>query len=529
VRRKPYTQSLAVLVDFTAAILLARNGLFDFRVASEMQSRSRDHTPVFLRRLLLVAVALALFGPVAAAVAAPLENGRYGGLYIGSAVEPHPANILRNPAAIGMVGGTHVFLDGTVRLEHGRVQRAAIRSDTGNPGPGADLSFDSVRFTNLTPEGYFGITTDLGSNLVVIGVALLTPFAERQLFPGTGTAPDPSQEGPLKYHRIESQWYHLFVSPVVAIRAHKRFFIGLGMSYVRSMFNMVFARDRRLRDGSVPPYEDGLSTERVHIQGAENSFSFNLGIVARLPWGVDVGLSYRSRVVGVNQDNIRAEGSARVTRWDADSGGWKTYSGRARTAYDLPDALTLGAKWAYKSWDFGFGLEWSRWSVHDDIRFTLTGNEFRGEAAMTNWDVNFKHYRGFQDVVRVSVSAAKRWGKKLKLTVGSMYESSAVPNEWISAASMDSHKLDLMVGLLWRPHKNLGLYLGYGVILAPAVRVSHSGFDPGHLVRCVEDRVDILWSENCRSAIEGKGLPSAAGLYWMMTHRFGFGISYDYW
>jgi len=474
-------------------------------------------------------VTLAVIVHLPTAVAAPLENARYGGLHVGSAVEPHPANILRNPAAIGMLDGTHLYLDGTVRLEHGRVQRSDIRSDTGNPGPGADASFSKVRFSNWTPEGYFGITTDLGSNLVVIGVALLTPFSEWQRYPGAGGSPNPSQEGPLRYHRIESQWFHLFVSPVVAIRAHKRFFIGLGMTYVRSMFNMVFARDRRLRDGSVPPYEDGLSTERVHIQGAENSFCFNLGLVFRLPSQVDVGISYRSKVVGVNQNNIRAEGSAKVTRWDADSGAWKTYSGRARTAYDLPDALTLGAKWAVRSWDFGFGFEWSRWSEHSDLGFTLTGNEFRGEAGMANWDVSFKHYRGFQDVFRVSTSAAKRWGKMVKITVGAMYESTAVAKEWVNAAAIDSHKLDLAVGLVWRPHKNIGLYLGYGVILAPDVVVKQSGFDPGHLVRCVEDRVDILWSENCRRTTEGKGLPSAAGRYWMMTHRFGVGISYDYW
>lgn len=463
------------------------------------------------------------------AAAAPLENARYGGLHVGSAVEPHPANILRNPAAIGMLPGTHLYLDGTVRLQHGRIQRSDIRSDTGNPGPGADLTFANVRFSGWTPEGYFGITTDLGSNLVVLGVALLTPFSEWQQYPGAGGSQAPSGDGPVRYHRIESQWFHLFVSPVVAIRAHKRFYIGLGMTYVRSMFNMVFARDGRLRTGAVPPYEDGHSTERVQIQGAENSFCFNLGLVARLPGQVDVGISYRSRVVGVNQSNIRAQGRAKVTRWDADSGAWKTYSGRARTAYDLPDALTLGAKWALRSWDFGFGFEWSRWSEHEDLRFTLTGNEFRGEAGMSNWDVNFNRYRGFRDVFRVSTSAAKRWGSKVKISLGAMYESPAVVREWVNAAAIDSHKLDLAVGLVWRPHKNLGLYFGYGIILAPDVVVKQSGFDPGHLVRCVEDRVDILWSENCRRTIEGKGVPSAAGRYWMMTHRFGVGISYDYW
>lgn len=492
-----------------------------------MQPRSCVHTSASIHRVLAVALVLVVLAPGAGA--APMENARYGGLHVGSSVDPHPANILRNPAAIGMLRGTHLYLDGTVRLEHGRIRRSSIRSDTGNPGPGADLSFNSVRFTSWTPEGYFGMTTDLGSSLVVLGVALITPFTDWQGFSGAGSSADPSGEGPLRFHRIESQWYHLFVSPVVAIRVHKRFFIGLGMSYVRSMFNMVFARDRRLRAGSVPPYEEDLSTERVRIQGAENSFCFNVGLVIRLPANIDVGISYRSKVVGVDQNNIRAEGSAKVTRWDAGSGAWRTYSGRARTSYDLPDALTLGAKWAYRTWDFGFGFEWSRWSEHEDIRFTLTGNEFRGEAGMANWDVSFKHYRGFQDVFRVSTSAAKRWGKKVKLTVGAMYESTAVPTDWVSASAVDGHKLDLAVGLLWRPHKSIGLYLGYGVILAPVVNVSQSGFDPGHLVRCVEDRVDILWSENCRRATEGKGLPSAAGSYWMMTHRFGFGISYDYW
>jgi long-subunit fatty acid transport protein len=431
-------------------------------------------------------VALGLVAPAAATEAAPLENARYGGLYVGSAVDPHPANILRNPAAIGMLPGTHVFLDGTLRLQHGRVHRADIRSDTGNPGPGADLSFASERFTHILPDGYFGLTSDLGSNLVVIGVALLTPFSEMQRYPGTGSNPVPSREGPLRYHRIESQWFHLFVSPVVAFRAHKRLFIGLGFTYVRSMLNMVFARDRRLRDGSVPPYEDGLSTERVDIRGAENSVCFNMGLVFRLPWNIDIGLSYRSKVVGVDRTNIRAEGSVRITRWEAESGGWRTYSGRVRTAYDLPDSLTLGVKWAHRSWDFGFGFEWARWSEHEDIRFTLTGNELRGEAGMANWDVNFVHYRGFVDVFRVSVSAAKRWGSKIKLVVGAMYESTAVPKEWVSAASLDSHKLDLAVGLVWRPHRRVGLYLGYGVILAPEVHVRQSGFDPGHVVRCVE-------------------------------------------
>lgn len=492
-----------------------------------MYLMSRVHTPTTLLHMLTWGM-IVLGLSASAARATPLENPRSGGLFVGSPVDPHPANIMRNPAAIGPLGSLHLYLDGGLRLEHGRVHRSDIRSDTGNPGPGADLSFGSEPFLHLTPDGYFGITWDLGSELVVVGVALHTPFSEWQRFGVSTPDPTPDQESSLRYHRIESRWFHLFLTGAVAVRVHKRFFVGLGISYVRSMLDMVFARDRRLRDASVPPYEDPLSTGRLHIQGAEDSFCFNVGLLIRLPRDVDVGISYRSKVVGVNQSDIRAEGSVRLTRFEADTGAWRTYSGRAVTAYELPDALTLGARWTLKSWDLGFGFEWSRWSEHKDIRFTLTGNQLRGEAGLANWDVNFKQYRGFQDVFRVSVSGAKRLGAKLRLTVGAMYESNAVPRQWVNASAMDSHKLDLAFGLVWRPHRRVGLYVGYGIILAPDVRVEQSGYDPGHVVRCVEDHVDILWSESCQRTIEGKGRPTAAGRYFLMTHRFGLGISYDH-
>ncbi len=478
--------------------------------------------------LVVVLVCAVAGGPGRAALAAPLEDPRYGGANLGSPVDPHPGNMMRNPATIGMLKDTHVFLLGGLRVDHGRVRRAAIRSDTGNPGPDADLHFDSQRFVSLTPTGYFGLTSDLGSKLFVIGVGLLSPMAEWQRYAAPVSSPNPSQDGPLRYHRIRSQWYHLFLPGVVAIRAHKRLLIGIGGTYVRSMLNMSFGRDRSLRNGQVPPYEAGQATERVTLLGGANSFCFNLGVVLRLPWNLDVGLSYRSKVVSVDKRNITAEGAARVTRWVPEEGAWRTYSGRAHTTYDLPDSLTLGASWRRGSWTFGLGLEWARWSEQQDLEFTLTGNELRGQAGMANWDLSFRHYRGFQDVFRLSGSVAHRFGERLKLTVGLLYESPAVKREWVNPAAMDSHKADLALGLVWRPHRRVGIYLGYSLVLAPDVRVRDSGFDPGHLARCVEDRVDILWSDNCRRAMEGKGLPSAAGRYFMMTHRFGIGISYDH-
>lgn len=474
---------------------------------------------------------LAATGPGAGAT--PLENTRLGGLNRGSVVEPDPASLYRNPAVLGLLPGTHVFLDGTARLEAGRIHRTAIRSDTGLPGAGADLRFASERFTHVTPDLYFAATSDLGTNRVVLGIALFTPYAEMTRYADPGSASPPLGTEANRYHRIRSDWFHLFVLPAVAVRVHDRFRFGLGFGYVRSMLNMAFARDcaiRFCRSGvSAPPFEDPRYAERLTVDGAEDSFLFNIGVLVRLPANVDVGVAYRSKVTtGVNQSNIRAEGDAEIRRYDEATGGWESIRGRARTVYELPDSLAVGVKWEKTPWDLAWGFEWVRWSVHKDLSFTLTGNAFRA-AEMANWDLSFKRYRGFRDVFRTSLLAGYHFSKSLLLSFGGLFESSAVPRAWLDAGAVDAHKADLLVALRWRPHRSVGIHIGYSVTLAPDLQVERSGFDPGYATRCVAAQVDILWNEDCRRVAEGKGAPTAAGRYWQIVQRLGVGVSYDYW
>ncbi len=484
------------------------------------------------RVALIVALALIGSGPGGAS-ATPLENTHVGGLNRNSVVEPHPASLVRNPAAIGVLRGTHVFVDGTLRAEVGRIRRSAIDTNTGLPGPGADQPSSRERYGHLTPDAFFAVTSDLGTNRVVLGLAVFTPFAEYQSLadPVSNSAPDAS--APNRYHRIRSEWFHLFVLPVAAVRLHPRVHLGIGFGYVRSMLNMAFGRDCAIRScrgglATAPPYEDPRWTEKVTVQGGEDSFMFSVGLHLKLPRNFDVGMAYRSKVVVVNRDDIRAEGDATVRLYDptATTPGWQTVRGRARVEYELPDSLAVGLRWHDPRWDLTAGFEWVRWSVHKSLKFNLTGNAFRA-VDMSNFDVSFVRYRGFQDVFRARLMAGRRW-KTLHLSWGAIFESSAVPRKWLNAAAVDAHKVDLVVALEWRPHRRVGLYIGYSVTLAPDMQVQQSGYDPGAATRCVQDQVDILFSENCQQVSEGKALPTAAGRYWQMVHRLGIGVSFDY-
>lgn len=465
------------------------------------------------------------------AFATPLENTRYGGLNRGSVVEPHPASLFRNPAVIGLLPGTHAFLDGTARLELGRIQRSPIRSSTGMPGAGADVRFPAITYAHMTPDLYFAATSDLGTRRVVLGLAIFTPYAEIQRFGDPLDHGPPTGAEPMRYHRIRSDWFHLYVAPVVAVRLHDRFRLGVGFGYARSMLRMAFGRDcgiRACRGGlaAAPPYEASRWLERVAVTGTENSFFFNLGFLLRLPKHVDVGAAYRSKVVTADRENVLAEGSSDVRLYDESTGGWSRITGRARIQYELPDSVAVGVKWRHKKWDFAAGFEWVHWSVHKEIKFTLSGSDF-STADMSNFDVRFTRFRGFEDVYRVSFLAGYRV-RKLHLSFGGLYESSAVPARWLNAAAVDAHKADLLVALEWRVHRRVGLYVGYSVTLAPEVSSSPSGFRPSDATGCLADQVDILWSESCRRVMEGKALPSAAGRYWQMVHRLGVGISFDY-
>ena len=316
-------------------------------------------------------------------------------------------------------------------------------------GPGV-VSFDKETLLSMTPDAFFGFATDLGSDSVVLGVAVYTPFAELDRFPGSKV---PGDDASQRYHRVSVDWFNIFISPVVSVKFHRRFYVGVGLTYVRSILNMSFYRDRTIREtykpGNEDDYvvEDPMRGERVSIEAADNSVTFNLGVLVILPGEVSVGLAYRSKALGLERSNVEASGKVTVTRHDESEGGWKDVSGRAKVYYVLPDSLSLGVGWSpHKKWELDLNLEWVHFSVHKNIHFKFSGNQFRA-ANMGNWDVNFKHYRGFEDVWRIHAGAAYRPLENLRLGGSVGFESAATEEKWVNAAAVDAHKAEFLLTL----------------------------------------------------------------------------------
>ncbi len=466
------------------------------------------------------------------AFAAPSTAARIGGLNFSSPVEGMVTSIYWNPAALGLATGTRVFLDGTLRMTHFQAKRDSIDPSTGAPfsGPGA-LSFEKERYLSMAPDVFFGFSTNLGSDSVVLGVAVYTPYAELDRFAGRDP---PGLDAPLRYHKVRMDWFNIYVTPAVSVKLHRRFYVGVGLSYVRSVFNMSFYRDRTIRETYKPGNEDDYRvedphrTEMVDLNATDNSLTFSAGALLILPRDIRLAIAYRSKALGLERSNVEASGRVAVSRYDESASDWVDIKGRAKVFYVLPDSLSIGAAWnPNEKWELNLHFEWIHFSVHNDLHFKFSSNEFRAEN-MGNWDLNFHHYRGFNDIWRVQVGTAFKARKNLRVGGGLMYESSLVDKKWVSAAAVDNHKLDLLLTIEWFPHKSVSLHFGYAVSFMGRLSGAGTGFDPTRTTACVTNRVDIVWNEDCNYVDSGKGLPSAAGDYWKLVHRIGFGIGYHY-
>jgi len=507
----------------------------------------------------------------APAAAAPLVDSRVGGLSLVGPATAHPASTYYNPAALALIRGHHVFIDGTVRLGLGSVERRQVDHQTGavtdNLAPAQDL-------TEVFPQFYLGLSSNLGSDKAMVSLSASTPVAQRLpllsqegLPAGIGSLRprgqeaqqevmeklfDPTQQGSTRYQVVDLTLYHMFLSLSASYRLADWVTVGASMSYVYGMLDLAFVRDAALEGGTRRDngqgesvalddcgsgggtpcnYENDLAAEAIRTRGASHGIGFAIGLLFQPHPDVDLGLGYRSEVYSVDRDDIAAQGDAWALRSLASLANWqgaetiyRDLKGRSMVSYSLPDSVHVGLTWRpLARLALNAQFRWLNLSRHDKLTIRLTGTEFRQEPRMPDRIV---HYRGFDDAFVVQVAAAYKVLSWLEIQAAAMLETAAVPEAAVTVANIDALKADLLLALHWRIGRSFSLRLGYGVVVMPGVDVIRSDFSPDQMVDCVDSRFNVDHPA-CANSAQGRGLPSAAGKYSLLVHRVGVGFSYD--
>jgi hypothetical protein len=486
-----------------------------------------------------IAVTVLLVGSMSStARATPLVAPHVGGLFAGP-TSPGVSGIFWNPAAQGLMRGTHILFSGDAQLQIAQVHRAPIDTRTGEPAdlttPDGDrASFGTDTLTPITPGGFVGLVTDFGTDSVTLGLASYTPFAQ-----ALATAPD------LRYHTDGGYFYSLYNSISVSFRATSRLIFGGGIDVIHNELSLRFTQDTQLPscDGTTSGCVENSANDRSYdlalgsgntLDQYLNAFGWKVGVMYRATSRLWLGLSYLSqpRTFGNGSVHLDVSGSATITQFG------ETFTAHPYVRFSIPEMLNIGARYELVPADIGSkglyavaSLRWIAIGAHDAYDIQLFGVEQGGTAVTTSGIPSWqKKWRGFGWLpivggmvttdVGLEQAAGAQWrlGAHLRLSTPGLTTSAVAPDQIDGWSAELAGGLEVRLSTDW----TLSLAAAAGAMLPQTV--SSSGFSPSSAIACTQSGYDL---DTCADARRGSASPTAAGDY----HRYDFdvmvGLSFD--
>ena len=449
------------------------------------------------------------------ALAYPLMAPRPVPDAIAGPTDPHVAATFYNPAAMGYLRGVHFFADGGSRFGLGSIQRDGSASQSTNP-----IGFD----------GFAGLTWDLATETLNIGVAVYTPFTEFSSYAPTG---------PLRFHEQSQTFATLEETLAGAWQIERHVAIGAAFLVNESWLDYGYARDLAPAGGSATVsqpsalcggapcgYENPLAEQQIKLRGFDHGFGFVVGLIVRPDDRVWLGVSYTNHKAGGDislTDPFRAQVTPAPGQGPVCGGG--DCLGRDRVLLLLPEMVQAGVRVTVFP---TFDIEASWRFIHYGARTALDASLQSGSLGKAAVPPQFLLDRGLQNTYLVEVSTRHQVTPSLKLSPSLSFETSAVAADAVNPAAIDAPKLSAALTLEWRAwHKasttvTVGAHVGASGYILGRVR---SRFDAQAETACVDAAYSL---DACGKQNFGDALPSASGSYTYFVVDAGAALGIQY-
>lgn len=461
-----------------------------------------------------------------AASAGPIDEGHVGVPGFSGPTSGDLGAVYWNPAALGLVKKRDLVLVGALRHTRASVARDSIDPASGlSPG---SLTFD--RTSSRVWQQPFDRFLAPGSMLALGGaiqdrwsfaVAFFTPFSFRARF-----APTASGQEPNRFHMVEADVQNLNLAPSLAIRVTTGIYIGATLGWLTSRGRLAWDQDSALdRDGGSEPLcgaapcgvENPAAAERYRLTRvtAFDDVINTLAVGALLRRGSwDAGLSYTKQMIGASTVRF-IPGQTAVKR--AERLGGREEVVASEVYYKLPDMVTGAVTWNRARWSLTGMGRFIRYSKHQHIDVRVAGMGLRQELLL---------HRGYRDSLDLRGRFVWHGGQRWRLSATLRGESSAVPNDRVSAASIDGVKAEPMLAA----EVTAGFFrlsAAYSFLVMPEVRVNRSHFDPTAAVTCSASGND-LGNPGCQLRNSGGARSTTVGRYSLQQHGLYLATTFNF-
>jgi long-chain fatty acid transport protein len=365
-----------------------------------LDSRIEWLTGVLLSLMVVIPNASQAGGPIHGAKAAAL-----GTAFV--AVADDPSAILHNPAGLASLQGTNLYGGGTAVM---------LSSEYKSPEGGRERTSFQVF---LPPHFY--VSSDLGTNSLVIGLGLYSPF-------GIGGRKW-SETGLTRFASTEGTIGTVSGNPTVAWRIIPQVAVAAGVDILYASNYMVKMADQSLlgsMDGKLSFKGDGLG------------WGYNFGLLLFPGGKVSFGFAYRDPI-RVKQQGTLSFGRIAPPLQPAFGGG--VFQTNASMVVHFPEIFSWGVAFRTTAkWTLAADVEWVRWSSFDQS--TLNLKRQVPPARFSNIPLDFR----WEDSWQIKFGAEYKVNEKLSLRAGYAFIETPVPGSTLNPGNPDSDQHNITLG-----------------------------------------------------------------------------------
>jgi long-subunit fatty acid transport protein len=435
---------------------------------------------------------------------------------IAGPTDPHVAAAFYNPAAMGYLRGIHFFADGGARLGLANIQRDGSSGSSTNASAGID--------------SFVGITWDLATDSLNIGLAVYTPFSDLSSYAKTG---------PLRFSEQSMTFATLEETLAGAWQIERHIAIGAAFLVNETWLDYSYARDLAPSGGSATVsqpsalcggapcgYENPLAEQQIRLQGFDHGFGFVVGLIVRPDDRVWLGASYTNHKAGGDVSLTDAT-RAQVTTAPGQAApcGGAICFGRDRVLLQLPEMVQAGVRvTVFPKLDIEASWRFVHYGARTALDVALQG----GNLAHAGVPPQFLIDRGLQNTNLIEVSTRHQISPTLRLSPSLAFETSAIAADAVNPAALDAPKLAAALTVEWKAWQAASTSLTIGAHIggtAYFVQRVDSRFDAHAETACV----DAAYSQDaCGKLNFGDALPSASGAYTLFVVNAGVALGIQY-
>lgn len=414
----------------------------------------------FRGNLMALAIASALGGTSGLASAAGFalieqSGSAMGNAFAGAAATAEDAStIFFNPAGLTKLKGPQFALAGHV---------VAIKTEFSNNGSSAPFTIASLGSnggnagdTVFIPNAYFSMPVN---EKLVLGIGLNAPF-------GLATEYDADWVG--RFQGIKSEIMTVNVNPTIAYQVNDAFSVGFGVSY--QQFDAELTNKVNGVVIGLPPGSEA----NAKVEGDDDGFGWNAGVLFNVSDATRVGVSYRSII------DYTIEGNLSVTT----TTGTSLVNVPVTADVTMPDSLSVSLVSALTpQWELLADITFTRWSEIQNLRVVDNTGAQRDNLILN-----------FDDTYRYSVGANYKWSDRVTWKVGVAYDESPVDDQFRTVRLPDSDRTWVSLGAKCRVGAGV-VDVGYAHLFvsdAPIDQNRGSTVGFGRVVGSYDSSIDIL-------------------------------------